>query len=760
MRKSCSSKMILLHRDSALSETMENTPHSYIGRALVYLSATALGLSCVSTLAQTLGERKVTEIVRTTTPPNLDGNLDDATWVGATMIEDLHQFVPVDHGVPSEESTFYITYDDDNLYVGARLLDSDADQIAARQLIQGQSVNVDDRIEIVIDPFNNMRAGYKFELNPNGVRRDGVYVGPERVNSDWDGIWDAEASIDDQGWSAEIIIPFKTLNFDPNNTDWGFTVGRSIPRKKERMAWTSYNREVNPGSTGILTGFSDIQQGKGLDIVPSISSSSSRNFVTSVDDTQVDPSLDVFYNFTPNLTGVLTFNTDFSATEVDDRQVNLSRFSNFFPEKRDFFLQDVDIFSFGPSAGGGPNRGRNGMPFFSRRIGLSNRGQPVDLDVGAKLTGRAGPFNIGVLGVAQDGYEGRNGFVDDSELFVARVAANILEQSSIGMIVTDGNPRSNLENSVAGVDFRYRKNLDSALGRTLEGAVWYQESDTEGITARQSTYGFELDSSASEGFFGKVEYEILEENYNPALGFVNRSNFERRRAFGGYRYRPRGHPWLRTNQIFGSLQEYHNAQTGALETRNLFFRPFRVENHRGDRYSIQFQDNQEVLTEPFEISDGNVIAPGDYSFSAYSLEFDAAGERTVAPKISVGQGDFYNGTKSEAEIGVDWRPNSRWFVGASYEYNDIELPTGNFETRLIQLRANIAFNVRWSWVNLVQYDNVSDTVGINSRLRWNPRAGENLYIVWNQESDSPAAFAHLQSRLSTFSVKYSRTFRF
>jgi len=736
---------------------MENTLFNFLGRMLVYLPAVALGLSSMSTLAQTLGERKVTEIVRTTTPPNLDGTLDDAAWVGATMIEDLHQFDPVDHGVPSEESTFYITYDDDNLYVGARLLDSDADQIAARQLIQGQSVNVDDRIEIVIDPFNNMRAGYKFELNPNGVRRDGIYDGPERVNSDWDGIWDAEATVDEYGWTAEIAIPFKSLNFDPNNTDWGFSVGRSIPRKKERIAWTSYNRALNPSSTGILSGLSDIQQGKGLDIIPSISSSSSRNFVTSVDDTQTDPSLDMFYNFTPNLTGVLTFNTDFSATEVDDRQVNLSRFSNFFPEKRDFFLQDVDIFSFGPRGGFG--RGRNGMPFFSRRIGLSDRGQPVDLDVGAKLSGRAGPFNVGVLGVKQDGYQGRNEFVNDSELFVARVAANVLAQSSVGMIVTDGNPRSNLDNSVAGLDFRYR-NSNLPSGREIEGAVWYQESDTEGLTARQSTYGFDFDSSASEGFYGNIGYEVLEENFNPALGFVNRSNFERRRVSGGYRYRPRGHPWLRTNQIFVSLQEYHHAQTGALETKSLFLRPFRVQNHRGDRYSIQFQDNREVLTEPFEISDGNVIAPGDYSFSGYSLEFDAAGERMVAPKISVGQGDFYNGTKSEAEIGVDWRPNSRWFVGASYEYNDIELPTGDFVTRLIQLRANLAFNVRWSWVNLVQYDNVSDTVGINSRLRWNPRAGENLYIVWNQESDSPTAFAHLESRLSTLSVKYSRTFRF
>ena len=225
------------------------------------MSIACVVLASVTAVAQGLEERKITEIARTSTPPVLDGKLDDSAWVGATVIEDLHQYEPVDHGEPTEKSIFYVVYDDENLYVGARLLDSHPDEIAARQMIQGQSVGVDDRIEIVIDPFNNMRAGYKFELNPNGVRRDGFFENPNRVNSDWDGIWYAEATVDEDGWTGEIAIPFKTLNFDPENADWGFSVGRSIPRKKEKMAWTSYDREINPGSTGILTGFSGLQQG-------------------------------------------------------------------------------------------------------------------------------------------------------------------------------------------------------------------------------------------------------------------------------------------------------------------------------------------------------------------------------------------------------------------------------------------------------------------------------------------------------------------
>ena len=728
--------------------------HTWIG---VPVAGVCLALVCGAAMGQGQPARKISDIERASTPPQVDGILDDPVWAEAAVIQDLHQYEPLDHGEPTEESIFYVMYDDDNLYVGARLLDSEPSEISARQMIQGQSVGVDDRIEVVLDPFNNMRTGYKFQLNPNGVRRDGIFDGATNVNEDWDGIWYAEAAIDDQGWTGEITIPFKTLNFDPRNSDWGFTVARAIPRKQERMAWTSYDRNINPGSAGVLRGFSGLQQGKGLDLIPSISLASNRDFATAGQATQAEPSVDVFYNFLPSLTGVLTFNTDFSATEVDDRKVNLTRFPTFFPEKRDFFLQDVDIFSFGRATQG--NRGGNGIPFFSRRIGLSDRGQAVDIDAGAKLTGRVGRVNVGVLGVNQDGHEGRAGFVDESSLFVGRVSANILEESSVGMILTHGNPRSNDDNSLAGADFRYR-NTSLPSGRTVEGALWYQQTNTEGVDSDQSNWGFDLSLPASEGLFGKVEYEVIQGNFNPALGFVNRSDIERTRVWGGNRYRPRGHSWIRSVQTFISLQEYKNYTTGMLETANVWARPFRIATHRGDQYSILLKHEREVLVEPFEISDGVVIPVGDYEFSGYSIDLDAAGERVLAPSFSYSSGEFYGGTRMMLEGGIDWRPSSRWFVGAKLQYNDVELPAGDFTTRLIQLRTNLAFNVRWSWVNLIQYDNLSESAGINSRLRWNPRAGEDLYVVLNHDFKALDSFSRFDSRQSEFAVKYSRTFRF
>ena len=214
-------------------------------------------------------------------------------------------------------------------------------------LKHGTGLRDDDRFAIVIDPYNTRRGGYRFELNPNGVRIDALYENTGGFNLNWDGIWEGTSVIDDQGWTTEIKIPFKTLSFDPNNDTWGFNFGRAIRRLGEEDAWVSRNRSYNPSIVGLVTGFEGLDQGLGLDIVPSLSNVHNRTFGPRTDHSQLDPSLDLFYKLTPSLNAALTINTDFSATEVDDRQVNLTRFDLFFPERRAFFLQDTDIFDFG-----------------------------------------------------------------------------------------------------------------------------------------------------------------------------------------------------------------------------------------------------------------------------------------------------------------------------------------------------------------------------------------------------------------------------
>ena len=331
--------------------------------------------------------------------------------------------------------------------------------MTAKVLRQGGNNSwLDDQFNIWLDPFNDKRSGYRFQVNPHGVRQEGLARSGDQVQWQWNGIWQAEALQGDDGWAVETRIPFKTISFNPETDTWGLNLNRRVARNNETMGWVSRNRTQSPAISGELTGISGLRQGLGLDIVPSLTAISRRDYSPRADESDVEPSLDVFYKLTPSLNASLTLNTDFSATEVDDRQVNLTRFGLFFPEQRDFFLQDADIFEFGrigqrtmDSPFARPLE-ENGLPFFSRRIGLSATGEPVDLEGGGKLSGRAGRWTIGTLAIRQDEFQ----TVEASDLFVARVAANVLAESAVGLIVTDGDPLSNLDNSVAGIDFRYQ----------------------------------------------------------------------------------------------------------------------------------------------------------------------------------------------------------------------------------------------------------------------------------------------------------------
>ena len=294
---------------------------------------------CVPALAQTGGElaEKTVRIVRAGSVPVIDGVLDEEIWSLAQPIDDFHQIDPNEYDEASEPTQVFLLFDDTHLYIGARLLDSRPDAITAQILRQGSDVEDDDYFGVILDPFLDRRNGYLFQLNPNGVRAEALYRNTTQRNFDWVGIWRAQATIREEGWTVEMAIPFKTLSFDPGSDSWGINFRRGIARNNESIGWISRTRQQNPSIAGTVAGFAGLEQGLGLDIVTSLSARESRYFIPSGSDSATEPSVDVFYKFTPAMTGVLTLNTDFSAAEVDDRQVNLTRFSLLFPEKRDFF---------------------------------------------------------------------------------------------------------------------------------------------------------------------------------------------------------------------------------------------------------------------------------------------------------------------------------------------------------------------------------------------------------------------------------------
>jgi len=705
-------------------------------------------------------ERTRTQINSTTLEPILDGVLDDEIWQQATLISDFHQTTPVDHGAPTQRTEVYVTYSQNYFYVGARMHETDPSEISARQLIQGQSTGFDDSIGVFLDSFNNSRTGFFFSTNPNGIRNEGVWESANSFNDDWSGIWQVEARIDEEGWVAEFAIPFTTLNFDPSTEAWGFNLIRERSSINENMAWSSFNRSTNPSTSGQVLGIRDIRQGLGLDVIPSVTVATKENQVANTSDSRFDPSLDVFYKFTPNLTGAFTLNTDFSATEVDDVQVNLTRFSLSFPEKRDFFLQDSEIFSFGSESGfrGGGGGPSDADPFYSRRIGLDPRtGQPVDIDVGGKLAGRVGDYSVGLLAVQQ----GDQASLSGQDVFIGRVTRNILNESRIGFILTGGDPNSETDNAVVGTDFSYR-NTRFSDSHTLTGSASYQQTDTEGRDGDDKSYYASLNlSTQNTGFSYSGNYRYVGEDYNPALGFARRRGVEQGSLTLIGRYFLPDNPFFLRITSFARITRTETLETKQLQSQSISWRAVNLQSYRGDTFFIQTNYEKEGLERDFQIRPGIVIPAGEYTFNSYELNWDSTNRRQFAPDFGYEWGEFYDGSQEQFSFGMNWRPDEHLLLELRYRLQNIELPAGDFEVRQISLDANYAFNAKWSWVNILQYVNTSGNLGINSRLRWTPRAGEDFYLVVNYNFDSTAgAFEELNTKDSEIVLKYTRNFRF
>ncbi|MBN1240748.1 MAG: carbohydrate binding family 9 domain-containing protein [Gammaproteobacteria bacterium] len=708
-------------------------------------------------------DQKSVRVVRTATPPVIDGDLGDDAWAAAAVVDDLHQVSPIEYAEPYERTEVLILYDDDALYVAARLYDTDPELITARNLRQNDNIGQDDRFYVTIDPFNDRRSGYFFGLNPNGVRADGLYRNVTEFYGDWDTIFDAAAGRFEDGWTAEIEIPFKSISFDPTTDTWGLNFSRTVVRKNEIIAWVSRNRAYNPSVSGLAVGFEGLRQGIGLEVVPSAAATNRKVFASGSTESDIEPSLDLAYRLTPQMNASLTINTDFSATEVDDRQVNLTRFGLFFPEKRDFFLREADIFEFGGIGGQRQSQipglnalSQNGRPFFSRRIGLSQGGEVVDLEYGGKISGRVGRWELGALSIRQDAF----GTVASDNLSVVRAKRGVLRESNVGVITTEGNPTGNGDNSLAGADFLYR-NTRLPGGRSLEADVWYQQSDKEGIDDEDAAYGMSLRLPTAEGFRGTVQYRAFERNFDPALGFINRRGVSDTYLNLGYMLRKRDgylESWL-----FNFDYQRVESIDGGLQTEAFFLRPFTFSNRTGDSIMLAISDFTEVLAEPFQIHPGIELPPGEYDSDTIGIQLGTGSHRNVyasARFVRYPDGRFYGGSRSDQWVELTWRPSARFRANVSYELNEIDLPQGSFETRLLRAGFDIAFSPTLSWVNLIQYDNVSEVAGINSRLHWIPEAGREVYFVINHNVADPDRDNRFHSTFSDATAKVNYTFRF
>lgn len=688
----------------------------------------------------------------------LDGKLNEAIWKRIQPISDFRQRDPVEGGDPTELTEVYIAFDSQNLYIGAIFYDSEPDKILAFQKRRDQGLGTDDRFMFILDTFNTGRNAFFFETNPAGLRGDGlITIGQgSNLNKSWDGIWDAKSARLPDGWAVEIVIPFRTLNFDPNIDAWGINFQRTIRRKNEEIIWSGYRRNQSlfrPQDTGIITGLNDLSQGSGIEVVPFGTTSADRVWTEEGSESDISPDggLDVSYNLTPNLRSSVTLNTDFAETEVDQRRVNLTRFPLFFPERRDFFLEGSDIFSFAPASGV--------TPFFSRRIGLVE-GEEIPIRAGAKLLGRPGDFNVGFIQIRTGSQNERNA----EDFTAARVTRNILNESQVGIIYTRRSTANSIQpdRHTAGFDFewstsRFRGDKNVQFQSFF---LWHNpnrpddRSDLFNRTARGIRFSF-----PNYPFSASMSYRELGKDFNPDVGFTPRNSFRRLQPTARYEKN------LEKNKLIREIgftirHEYLTDMKFRPQTVSTRLTPLDILFESTERAEASVSRDFERLNRPFDIlRDGTIIIPeGDYDLWSVDAELNTAGFRKISGQFEFSYGDFWTGTRTVYELSADFRPLPGINLDANWTQTRVRLPEGDFNTNLLRFEANIDPTPSVSFTSNIQFDSLSDILGLFSRFRWIITPGTDLLLVhtfnWVSEEEQ------LRPVNTSGTMKLSYTHRF
>ncbi len=689
----------------------------------------------------------------------LDGILDEPFWSEIEPTNNFTQQEPDEGEEPTERTEIYVAYSSSHLYIGAKLFDTDPERILAYQKRWDQSLRTDDRFMWILDTFNDGRNAYFFEINPAGLMGDGLLtVGQGRtLNKSWDGIWNVRVDKNEKGWFAEIRIPFRTLDFDPDNTVWGINFQRTVRRHNEEILWSGFQRNqglFRPQNAGTLTGLEGLNQGVGLEATPYLASSPTRIWQDSggtEDDITFDAGFDLSYSVTPSLRASITVNTDFAEAEVDQRRVNLSRFSLVFPERRDFFLEGSSVFSFAEASGV--------RPFFSRRIGLVG-GEAVPIQAGARAIGRAGNSNIGFYQIRTGG----NNF-NTEDFTVARLKQNIWSESTIGLVYTRRATLNESEIPVrqtVGVDFD--AGTSTFLGnKNLQFQaffVWHDKNrlDEETTDWNRTARGARL-SYPNFPFSGHVSYRELGEAFSPAVGIAPRVGFRRLQPSADYTFLFPNSNLFRSYQIDVRYEHLMNMDFEP-ETIVLRLRPVNIEFESGARFSASVGRNYEGLDLPFDIlRDGSIIIPaGDYNNWTFELDARTSSFRRVSVSAEYQREGFWSGYRNQYTSSLDLRPYPGINLSADWSRSDVNLEEGNFTTDLFRFNTNVDLTPWSSLTSILQYDTVSDLLGLFNRFRWIIKPGADLYLVhtWN--------WIQVDNRFSPLetqgSVKLSYTYRF
>ena len=692
----------------------------------------------------------------------IDGLLNEPEWKMVLPAKDFIQRDPIQGSPATEKTEVYVIHDKENLYIGAILFDSNPDGILAYQKRRDQSLRTDDRFMWILDTFLDGRTGYFFEVNPAGLLGDGLIIGGDSywgINKDWNGIWDARVVVIPEGWSVEVIIPFRTLNFDPNLDTWGINFQRTVRRKNEDMKWEGFERNkkiTQPIHAGYLKGLKNLTQGNGLEFKPYFSLKNQE--MNMVKDNFNDIGFDVSINITSGLKASLTYNTDFAEAEVDQRRVNLTRFPLRYAEKRGFFLEGAGVYSFAP---------RNDVtPFFSRRIGLSD-GEQIPINYGGRLSGQIGNYEIGVIQAQTNS----KGDIAGENFTVARVKRAFLKQSYFGLVYTDRSSRTmepdsnELDQSLFGADLEL-KTSEFMGDKNLQFQTFFVHhtapySEPELSISDLSVRGFRI-TYPNDIFRSHVSYREFGNNYNPAVGFGRRNGFKRIQPSFSYHPRPERYDFIRQVE-FGIQYEFMTDLENKMLKKQTTITPFNIRFESQDQLSAKIVSLIEYLDKPFTIYEDITIPIEEYSSAELQVKFETSEKRMLSTEFEYQTGDFWNGQKQTIKTQISVKPFSGFNIQTEYEKNSVKLSGKSFNTELYNFELGIYPTPRTAIFSNLQYDNVSDALGLFAKLQHTIRPGSDFYLVythnWISLSDQIFDFDLMTvSKVSSLKINYSLRF--
>ena len=723
-----------------------------------------LALCSMPAMAQTtIGSpdgRRQMQAVQATSPIVIDGALDEEVWTRAVPATDFIQADPLEGQPASEITEVRIAYDADYLYIAALCRDSDASGIVVNEIRKDFAGRDQDTFEVLLDTFADRRNGFVFSTNSRGAKADTQIANEGRdVNTNWDAVWWVEARKTADGWTAEFRIPFKTLRFEAGDgKTWGVNFARRVRRKNELSYWSPVSRAYSifrASSAGTLNGLPPLQKGRNLRIKPFLAAGAVRGVGENAFDRDVTAGVDIKAGITPSLTFDATINPDFAQAEADEQQVNLTQFSLFFPEKREFFLENAGIFYFGDIPRNSRTVARFRPPeedlllFFSRRIGLNDSGQQEPLHGGVRLTGRTGGFTLGLMTMQSKMEDGR----PSTNYTVARVRRDLFRSSDVGAIILSREPNGDSAdfNRVIGVDtnFRFFRNL------SLNG--FFARSQSRGVTTDQdsakASIGWEDSAKRLQASVMKIG-----EGFRDDLGFVRRTGVTRQfydgawfkepavlRRYGIRRIEPHARIWIYDDPS-GRLV----SRTGHVANQTTW--------NNGSYMEYAFEPRVEAITRPFNVAPGVTIPPGRYDWTQQLVLFEGDHSKALSGSIRYGFGGFWSGSQRNVQSSVLYRPNYRMVFDLGLQVTNIslDLPKAEFTTTLVNLRTGYSFSSNMFLDTLLQYRNDVKQFSANVRFNLIHRPLSDFFIVYNESQFTDAT----QSAGRGLVVKYTQMFAF